>query len=349
MAIDPKFGIAALATALSANLRRKRENALLELQMKRQAEDRVFRETALKEQQRQHEERQAFERQKYQDEQRRHQAAETDRLRSEYDAPLSLMLNQSPYTAEDLAPVMGKGRQYATAPDSASFVSQETEDGPVITFDESKPSKDMLLEDRAAALVNAGRHVDRRKQSELDAKPKPAPRPAGSHGGGGKGTAPGGKIMPISQVNRLSGYASGIDGLERVIQTTEALKERYSGRLSAAQNTVAGWLNIDDPQITAFRAFVRSNLADYVKEISGRAVTDAERRFLATIQPSENDKPETIVAKARQLQEWLSQRRDIDLNDSGAAGYDTTGFSPGYYKPRKPAADAPIPGSEEVR
>lgn len=348
MAIDPKFGIAALATALSANLRRKRENALLELQMKRQAEDRVFRETAQKEQQRQQKERESFERQKYQDEQRRHQAAETDRLRSEYEAPLNLMLNQAPYATEDLAPVMGKGRQYAQAPDEASFVSQGTEDGPVITFDESKPSKDMLLEDRASALVNAGRRVEGMKKTEADAK-KPTAKPAPAPHGGGKATGPGGKIMPISQVNRLSGYASGIDGLERVIQTTEALSERYSGRLSAAQNTVAGWLNIDDPQITAFRAFVRSNLADYVREISGRAVTDKERQFLATIQPSENDKPETIVAKARQLQEWLSQRRDIDLNDSGAAGYDTGGFSPGYYKPRRPAADAPIPGSEEVR
>jgi hypothetical protein len=367
MAIDPKFGIAALATALSANLRRKRENALLELQIKRQAEDRVFRETARKEQQRQHEERQAFERQKYQDEQRRHQAAETDRLRTEYDAPLSLMLNQAPYTAEDLAPVMGKGRQYAQAPDEASFVSHGTEEGPVITFDESKPSKDMLLEDRAAALVNAGRRVERVKTTE------PAPT---AHGGGHKSGVAGAMTEGQKATNdrfretRITKLADKLTPIARLSEPVEnvrtALNENPDvfGAIPAGlyQNDVTRAAFLDREQANA-RRNVELVLVTFLREGAGLAQTPMEKQN---------------QLKARLLGPWVRKEDFLDAWDdlqgeidkwqralqagyrqdeveeygrrykSGAPVLIPPTSRVGAGKPRKPAADAPIPGTWEA-
>lgn len=79
---------------------------------------------------------------------------------------------------------------------------------------------------------------------------------------------------------------------------------------------------LDSPQKAAMRSRLKGNLTNYIKSASGLAVTDAERKDLATVMPNENDDEDTLVAKwaearnmtARQLENRITTSRLSDYN-----------------------------------
>lgn len=86
------------------------------------------------------------------------------------------------------------------------------------------------------------------------------------------------------------------------------------GQLADKRNLAAQAVNMDDPKVSTFRAMVGQQLAEYVKSISGAAVSDQERAILAKLIPKMDDSNETFNAKLDQLQGKLSKFKDRELD-----------------------------------
>lgn len=86
------------------------------------------------------------------------------------------------------------------------------------------------------------------------------------------------------------------------------------GQLADKRNLAAQAVNMDDPKVSTFRAMVGQQLAEYVKSISGSAVSDQERAILAKLIPKMDDSNETFNAKLDQLQGKLGKFKDRELD-----------------------------------
>lgn len=98
-----------------------------------------------------------------------------------------------------------------------------------------------------------------------------------------------------------------------------------TGQVSDKQNRLAQMVNLDDPKVSTFRAMVGQQLAEYIKSISGAAVSDKEREVLEKLIPKMDDSNATFDAKLGQLQDKLRSFKDVELkNIQKAQGKDVS-------------------------
>lgn len=131
------------------------------------------------------------------------------------------------------------------------------------------------------------------------------------------------------QTENVAHIDTSIARLGDLVTTADALGKRYPGAIGAPLNMLAQKINVDDPEVTTFVASARNNLSEYVREISGLAATDAERGFLATVQPNEKDSIASLRAKATKAAKWAETKRRIALENYRRQGNDVSEFSAG--------------------
>lgn len=128
-------------------------------------------------------------------------------------------------------------------------------------------------------------------------------------------------------LNKYVKPVSELDDALTMLKDIEDNKPKFdTGPLASKKNLAAQTLGIDDPEYSAFRAKVGSSLADYIKSISGAAVSDQERAFLLKNLPSMDDNDKTFVAKIKVVKERLQRNRDNLLNNVEKTGVDLNKF-----------------------
>jgi hypothetical protein len=133
-------------------------------------------------------------------------------------------------------------------------------------------------------------------------------------------------MVSDAQTKEITGIDTGVERQKQIRGTAQSLATKYPGIYGSVWNDVEKKLNVDDPEVSAFKAFVGLNLAEYVFEVSGKAVTDAERKFLMQIQPQGTDRVETLIKKSQQFEKWLGDKRRITVGNIKKQGKDTAAF-----------------------
>lgn len=100
-----------------------------------------------------------------------------------------------------------------------------------------------------------------------------------------------------------------------------------TGPLASARNSFAQTFGIDNSEVSTFRARVGSQLADYIKSISGAAVSDNERAFLLKNMPVLSDKDDTFIAKLNMVKDRLRRNRDIYVSNLNRKGKNVEEFT----------------------
>jgi hypothetical protein len=90
-----------------------------------------------------------------------------------------------------------------------------------------------------------------------------------------------------------------------------------------------------DPDFVAMQALVGTQLADYVKRISGAAVSEEEAQRLAKNIPSMDDKPKEFMRKLEEFEKILNRNRDITLKGFKKQGKDPSRFEKQQAKENK--------------
>lgn len=103
-------------------------------------------------------------------------------------------------------------------------------------------------------------------------------------------------------------------------------KDINTGPIAGRSNSIAKFFGIDDSKVSGFRSSVGSQLADYIKSISGAAVSDNERKFLLDNMPNMNDSDETFLTKLNIVKARLRQNRDNFVNNIKRQGKNTSSF-----------------------
>lgn len=92
-----------------------------------------------------------------------------------------------------------------------------------------------------------------------------------------------------------------------------------------------------DPDFVETQALVGTQLADYVKRISGAAVSEQEAQRLARNIPSMDDKPGEFERKLKTFERILKENRQTTIDSFRKQGKDPSGFE----APSKPKKEAP--------
>lgn len=100
-----------------------------------------------------------------------------------------------------------------------------------------------------------------------------------------------------------------------------------TGPISSRKNAVAQFFGIDDSKVTAFRARVGTQLADYIKSISGAAVSDQERAFLLQNMPTLSDSDSSFISKLQMVKDRLRRNRDIYVSNLKKKGKNVDNFT----------------------
>ncbi len=100
----------------------------------------------------------------------------------------------------------------------------------------------------------------------------------------------------------------------------EMKKDIPTGKASNVQNGLAQMINVDDPKVSGFKAMVGTQLADYIKSISGAAVSDQERAILLKNVPSMDDIDATFNTKLDAVIQRMTDNRGRFLQNVEGSG-----------------------------
>lgn len=125
------------------------------------------------------------------------------------------------------------------------------------------------------------------------------------------------------QIEALSSYDKALNSISSI----RGQKGQFdTGPLAGRMNSVAGVVGMDDAKKSAFRAEVQDQLAQYIKSISGGAVSDSERAALMQNLPNMNDNDETFNKKLDALEKRLAGHRQTDLDNYRKGGKNVKEF-----------------------
>ena len=98
----------------------------------------------------------------------------------------------------------------------------------------------------------------------------------------------------------------------------------YASKFEEGKKFVPGMER--DSDFVAMQQMVGTQLADYVKQISGAAVSEEEAQRLAKNIPSVNDKPNEFMRKLDEFEKILQENRKISLDSYKKQGKDPSAF-----------------------
>jgi hypothetical protein len=126
-----------------------------------------------------------------------------------------------------------------------------------------------------------------------------------------------------SQVKIIAGYDNPIKMIDDIL----AEKPKFdTGPLAGRWNKISNWVGLDDAEKSGFRSNVGDYLAQYIKGISGAAVSDKERKALLENLPSMNDNDKSFIVKARKIKRRLEQLREVELSLMEKQGKNVSNF-----------------------
>lgn len=130
-------------------------------------------------------------------------------------------------------------------------------------------------------------------------------------------------ILTDKQVSVITNYDNLLSAAKRL---REEKGDYNTGWFSNMANGAAQWVNLDDAKKSAFKAEVGSNLADYVRSISGTAASDNERKTLQTLMPSFRDDDDTFMEKLNKFEEKAKEFRNNHVTNMRKLGKNTEEF-----------------------
>lgn len=125
------------------------------------------------------------------------------------------------------------------------------------------------------------------------------------------------QLADITNFDQALSTLSNIEGIKKQFDT---------GPLSGRLNSLAAAFGMDDAKFSAFRAEVGDQLAQYIKSISGAAVSDNERKELLKNLPSVNDNDKTFLSKLKMTKDRLERNQRIYLENLNKRGKDVEEF-----------------------
>lgn len=158
--------------------------------------------------------------------------------------------------------------------------------------------------------------------------------------GGGKGAQ--GRPLPTGAAETISTYDAGITAINEINSILGV--DGDSGVITSGVNKGLSTINLDDPRQSKLQSLIGRQLADVILALSGKAATDAERKFLKENTPSEYDRPETLRLKMKNLYDNFKSRRQAFISSQAAANFDVSGFpeAGGYVAPKDPTDGSPL-------
>lgn len=209
---------------------------------------------------------------------------------------------------------------------------------------------DKLTRDREAHKAKlAAEEAERKLRAELAAATirEKSARAAKTERDGVGGIL-GGRRPPPKLVDEVAKLDQGSRALENILSRIES-SDVDTGPLSSIRNTAAQKLGIADPETSALRADIEAALADYMKAISGAAVSEREVERLKKIAPSFADDGPVLAAKVRAMLDRTAELRDAKLGAYEQAGVAVDGFRapPPSTTKQKPARAAPVKADDD--
>lgn len=172
--------------------------------------------------------------------------------------------------------------------------------------------REMMSESRQSTLADK----QERRNDKLEEKAKPSDK----------------------QISDITTLDNALEGIRSIKQQKPQFD---TGPIAGRTNAVAGFLGMSDPKKTAFRAQVGEQLAQYIKSISGAAVSENERQALLQNLPTMNDSDSAFDAKLKVVEDRLNHHKNNYLNNLSLGGKNVDSF--------KEANKASMSGSSEIR
>lgn len=165
--------------------------------------------------------------------------------------------------------------------------------------------------------------IEALKKRKLKAEVEAAERAA--RGEGGKGGAPpkpaltAGEVEPIVE---LQGARNLIDQLGRM--KTEG--DIDTGPIANAIDWLRSKAGVGDPKRVEFKAMVGTQIAEYIKSISGATVSESERASLLENVPTANDNDDAFMAKLATVKRMIDNKLATKRRAFAATGRQTAIF-----------------------
>lgn len=140
----------------------------------------------------------------------------------------------------------------------------------------------------------------------------------------------------LAMLDRVAGMKEGADGGAPV----------DTGPIAAFENFFRNKVGAGDPRMVEFKATVGSQLADYIKSISGAVVSPEERKELLENVPTVSDDDEEFLAKLKSVRSRLEIKVKTKREVFKALGKDTRGID-ALETPAPPAEKAPAKKAPE--
>lgn len=118
-----------------------------------------------------------------------------------------------------------------------------------------------------------------------------------------------------TQVDALSGFENA---LQQINEAKPLLSKVNTGPISGRASDVLRLFNADDPNRIALDAKLNNIKANFLKAISGAAVSESEVKRLTKFLPSINDTEQTLEIKMKELEKAIGIQRNNYLNTIGA-------------------------------
>lgn len=115
----------------------------------------------------------------------------------------------------------------------------------------------------------------------------------------------------FASYNKALGFLDSIEKDKENIDT---------GKISSAVSSAREFFGQGDPEVVNFKAKVGQNLVDYIKSISGAAVTNEERSALTKLVPNISQNDQEFMASLQALKEKLLNYRQIEANALRSSG-----------------------------
>lgn len=125
------------------------------------------------------------------------------------------------------------------------------------------------------------------------------------------------------QVKEFTEFDNALDSIKSIRAQKDS---QDTGPISAAQSTVAQFFGMDDSEKSAFKSEVQDQLAQYIKSISGGAVSDSERATLMQNIPKMSDNDETFSKKLDALEARLERNRQNAVSNASKMGKNVKEF-----------------------
>ena len=129
-----------------------------------------------------------------------------------------------------------------------------------------------------------------------------------------------------------------VTGVEDVLNNLDELKARKAegietGPIDNLLHRGAAFLGLEDAKTASFAALSDMNVADYIRDKSGLAVTDMERRWLEKQMPRLRDPGASFDEKLEMVREAVKMIRYNRLSGFDSQGKNTKGFDKDRYGP----------------